>query len=73
MCLAEPKEVVSMRDDATVTVRRGGRESTASLLAADEPVQVGDWVLVHSGLVLTTLTPQDVAEYELLFASGGAS
>ena len=73
MCLAIPNEVVSMGDGSTVTVRRGDRLSTASLLAADEPVQVGDWVLVHSGLVLTTLTAQDVAEYEVLLAAGGAS
>ncbi len=73
MCLAVPNEVISKGDGATVTVRRGSRVSTASLLAADEPVEVGDWVLVHSGLVLTTLTAQDVAEYDRLLATGGVS
>jgi hydrogenase assembly chaperone HypC/HupF len=73
MCLAIPNEVVGKGDGATVTVRRGSRESTASLLATDEPVEVGDWVLVHSGLVLTRLTAQDVADYDRLLAAGGAS
>jgi hydrogenase assembly chaperone HypC/HupF len=73
MCLAVPNEVVSMGDGATVSVRRGGRVSRASLLAADEPVEVGDWVLVHSGLVLARLTAQDVAAYDRLLADGGAS
>ena len=71
MCIALPYEVLEVRDDGTVAVRRGDRVSTATLLAVDEPVRAGDRVLVHSGLVLARLTERDVVELEAHVESVG--
>ena len=60
MCLALAAQVVELPDRATAVVVRNGRRSTVSLLAADSEVNVGDWVLVHSGFVLERLSETDV-------------
>ena len=40
----------------------GDREFSASLLAVSDPVGPGDWVLVHSGLVLARLTEHEAMD-----------
>ena len=37
-------------------------EFSASLLAVSDPVGPGDWVLVHSGLVLARLTEHEAMD-----------
>jgi hydrogenase expression/formation protein HypC len=59
MCLGTIALVTAMGPDRCVEVRGDGRDSTASLLAVSDPVEPGDWVLVHSGLVLARLSEQE--------------
>jgi len=59
MCLGTVGQITAARPDRCVQVRAGDREITASLLAVSDTVGPGDWVLVHSGLVLARLTDQE--------------
>ena len=61
MCVAVPFQVVDA-DAERARVSRGGRIAVVSLLAMTEPLFPGDWVLVHSGFVLATLTPAEAAD-----------
>ena len=71
MCVATAYLVVDVPNSATAVVTRRGTTSIVSLLAADGPVHVGDWVLVHSGFVLSRLTDADMRELEDLAVEGG--
>jgi hydrogenase maturation factor len=62
MCLGTVAQVTGLAGSRGVEVRAGERALTASLLAVTDPVQPGDWVLVHSGLVLARLTDQEARE-----------
>jgi hydrogenase expression/formation protein HypC len=59
MCLALPYRVETT-DGATAVVARGGVRTTVTLLPVAERVVPGDYVLVHSGLVLARLADDDV-------------
>lgn len=48
MCLAAPSLVIEVGDDMAVTECFGERRSV-SLLLMNEPVQVGDYVLIQAG------------------------
>jgi hydrogenase expression/formation protein HypC len=65
MCLGtvgQITEVTEMGADRKVQVRAGDRDITASLLAVDDELRPGDWVLVHSGLVLSRLTEEEALD-----------
>lgn len=62
MCLAYPVQVVTVEPDRTATVSWHGRSERVSLLATDDPVAPGDWLLVHSGVALARLDPEDAAQ-----------
>lgn len=56
MCLGRVGLVTEILPARCVEVRVGDRLITASLLAMPDAVGPGDWVLMHSGLVLGRLT-----------------
>lgn len=62
MCLGTVAQVTALDASQGVQVRVGDRVMAASLLAVTDPVQPGDWVLVHSGLVLALLTDQEARD-----------
>jgi hydrogenase maturation factor len=62
MCLGTVGQVLSLGPAGTVDVDAGDRVVTASLLAMTGGVAPGDWVLLHSGLVLGRLSAQEAAE-----------
>jgi hydrogenase maturation factor len=62
MCLGTIGQVTEVGADLCVKVLAGDREITGSLLAVSESVQRGDWVLVHSGLVLARLTEAEARD-----------
>jgi hydrogenase maturation factor len=62
MCLGTVGLITAVRPDRSVEVQAGGRDITASLLAFSDTVEPGDWVVVHSGLVLARLTEQEARE-----------
>ncbi len=62
MCLGTVGQITSVGSDQRVQIRAGDRKITASLLAVNDPVEPGDWVLVHSGLVLERLTEHEASD-----------
>lgn len=62
MCLGLTCQVTAELGDGRVLVRDGARVLEASLLAHDEPVRAGDWVLVHAGFVLASLSERQARE-----------
>ncbi|MCL1838034.1 MAG: HypC/HybG/HupF family hydrogenase formation chaperone [Propionibacteriaceae bacterium] len=65
MCLGIPGEIVALvgNDLATVSVNGVERDVNVGLLG-DEPVSIGDWVLVHVGFALSKID-KDEAEATL--------
>jgi len=62
MCLGMLGQVLAVRPDGSVDVDAGDRVITASLLAMPDAVGAGDWVLMHSGLVLGRLTEHEARD-----------
>jgi hydrogenase expression/formation protein HypC len=62
MCLGTIGRITGVGPESLVRVRTGDREITASLLAVSETVGPGDWVVLHSGLVLARLTEQEAKD-----------
>jgi hydrogenase maturation factor len=62
MCLGTVGQITEVGPDRCVEIRAGDRAITGSLLAVSETVGLGDWVLVHSGLVLARLTEQEAMD-----------
>lgn len=67
MCTSAPCRVLSI-DDASAVVDERGRERTVLLLAAGEPVTVGDWVLVHAGLVVRRMDESEATATNAVWA-----
>ena len=65
MCLGTVGQITGFTQlgaDRCVAVRAGDRDITASLLAVEDELEPGDWVLVHSGLVLSRLTEEEALD-----------
>jgi hydrogenase expression/formation protein HypC len=60
MCLGIPARVVAVGEQHPdlATVDCGGARTLVNIGLLDEPVAVGDWVLVHMGFALSTMTAQ---------------
>jgi hydrogenase expression/formation protein HypC len=64
MCLAVPGKIVTKEEAVGVVDVRGNRLRAGLALVPE--AEVGDWVLVHAGFAITTITPQDAAETNAL-------
>jgi len=64
MCLAVPGRIVTKEETVGVVDVRGNRLRAGLALVPE--AEVGDWVLVHAGFAITTITPQDAAETNAL-------
>ena len=64
MCLAVPGRIVTKEAAVGVVDVRGNRLRAGLALVPE--AEVGDWVLVHAGFAITTITPQDAAETNAL-------
>ena len=66
MCLGVPGIVINIHDvkppAATVEVSGVRRNVSLALLPADEPVAVGDHVLIHLGFAMNRITAAEAAE-----------
>ncbi|HEY8619442.1 MAG TPA: HypC/HybG/HupF family hydrogenase formation chaperone [Dermatophilaceae bacterium] len=62
MCLGVVGQVTAVGSAGCIEVNTGDRVITASLLAMTDTVGPGDWVLMHSGLVLGRLTEQEARD-----------
>ena len=61
MCLGIPGKIVTI-DGSTAIADFGGVRRKIALEVVDEPVSVGDHVLVHVGFAIRRIAPEDVAE-----------
>ena len=66
MCLAVPMEVVEVVDDRA-RVRSRGVEKEVYLDIVDRRPAVGDYVVVHAGFAIHSLTPEEAEESLKLF------
>jgi len=66
MCLGVPMEVVALDGDRARCSARGAEREVSLLVLHDEPVAVGDFLLVQSGYATERMTPQQArATWEL--------
>jgi hydrogenase expression/formation protein HypC len=68
MCLGMPGKVVTLAGE-TAVVDFGGVRREVALDIVDEPVGVGDHVLVHVGFAIRRIAPEDLEETLAFFAA----
>lgn len=67
MCIAIPSRVVT-HDDSTATVERFGERLIVSLALLDEPVEIGDYVIVQArSFAVEKLAAEDAEQSLALF------
>lgn len=66
MCVAVPTKVVSVEDDTAVVDLSGARRAV-SLLLMQDPIRVGDYVLVHAGFAIQKIEEDYAKETLELF------
>ena len=64
MCLAIPARIEELQGEGMARVRVGESQTflTASVMLLPEEPKVGDYVIVHAGFALHTLTPKEAEE-----------
>ncbi len=64
MCLGLPARVVTVGADHPdlATVELGGVLRSVNVGLLDAPVRPGEWVLVHMGFALSTMTAREAAD-----------
>ncbi|MGQ0678840.1 MAG: HypC/HybG/HupF family hydrogenase formation chaperone [Actinomycetota bacterium] len=77
MCLAIPGQIIQMIDPvkniAKVDVGGVRRNVNVGLVAEEEGIEIGDWVLIHVGFALSKVDEQEAeATLELLKGLGEA-
>lgn len=71
MCLSLPLRVVALDGDlAEVVVNGVARQVQLSTL--DEPVAVGDWLLVHSGFALRRMRAEEAHQLQAMLDAWSA-
>ncbi|MEW6571490.1 MAG: HypC/HybG/HupF family hydrogenase formation chaperone [Nitrospirota bacterium] len=63
MCLAIPSKIIRI-EDSKATVDVYGAQRNISLMLLEEPVNIGDYVIVHAGFAIQKLQ-EDVAKETL--------
>ena len=63
MCLGIPSKIIRM-EGSNATVDVYGAQRNISLLALDEPITIGDYVIIHAGFAIQKLR-EDVAKETL--------
>ena len=66
MCLAVPMEIVEITGN-TARVRNRGMEKEVYLDIVDRMPAPGDFVIVHAGFAIHTVTPEEARESLRLF------
>jgi hydrogenase expression/formation protein HypC len=73
MCLAIPGQVLAFGDEPMIAKIEvaGVRRNVNIGLLADEPLEVGDWVLIHVGFALSRISEAQAHEQLQLLRSLG--
>ena len=72
MCLAIPAKVLSIDDAKNATVSLGGLKKSVSLALVDG-IAPGDFVIVHTGFVLSRLDPVEAERTLATLRSAGVA
>jgi hydrogenase expression/formation protein HypC len=71
MCLAVPGRVIEVRDDEATVDLNGNRPVVSTVLTPG--LRAGQWVLVHAGFAIATVTEEDArATWKYLQEAGDA-
>ena len=64
MCLAIPAQIVELKDEGMARARVGESQTflNASVMLLPEPVEVGDYVIVHAGFAIEKVKKEDAEE-----------
>ena len=62
MCLSIPSQIVEILDDNYAIVDTMGVKRKVSLDLMSEPVDIGDYVLIHVGYAMTKMSEEDALE-----------
>lgn len=66
MCLAMPMQIIEINGFTARCAAKGVVREVSLFLMQDEPLQVGDWVLIHVGYALQTISAAEAqASWEL--------
>ncbi|KPU83228.1 hypothetical protein JI57_02010 [Psychromonas sp. PRT-SC03] len=60
MCLSVPSKIVAVHDDLTVTVESLGVQRRVSTHLMLETLNIGDFVLIHVGFVMSLIDKEEV-------------
>lgn len=71
MCLALPAKIVTIDEQADSAVVALGEVKKEVSLALLEDVKPGDYVLIHVGYALNTISPEEAEQTLKLFAEAG--
>lgn len=71
MCLALPAKIVSINEQMDTAVVALGEVKKEISLALVENVKPGDYVLIHVGYALNTVSPEEAERTLKLFAEAG--
>jgi len=72
MCLGVPGKVIEI-DGSVAVVDFAGVLRNVALDVVDEPVSVGDHVLVHVGFAIRRIAPEDLADTLAFFEAMSAA
>jgi hydrogenase expression/formation protein HypC len=61
MCLGVPMKIITVDGD-TALAEIDGVQREASLMMLDEPVALGDYVIVHAGFAISKLDQEEAEE-----------
>jgi hydrogenase nickel insertion protein HypA len=68
VCLAVPSKVVAIKDDVATIDVFGARRDVSLTLLPEEP-RIGDYVLVHAGFAIQTVTKESIDSGEVMHES----
>lgn len=61
MCLGVPMQILAIEDD-TAIAEIDGVQREASLMMLGDPVEVGDYIIVHAGFAISKIDPEEAME-----------
>jgi hydrogenase expression/formation protein HypC len=61
MCLGFPGLILEL-DDMAATVDIGGTKREVSVMILPDEVAVGDWVMVHAGMAIAKMDPEEAVK-----------
>jgi len=67
MCLAIPSKVLSIDENNIAEVDTLGVKRKVSLMLLNEPVKIGDYVLIHVGFAMEKIDPEEAEKSLSLF------